>query len=134
LLSSLLHFIQHVPEAEPELDSELEVLTKSESMPDVRRRFATLPFQYYSEVWNPIAVPAEADPIVGDLADDLADIYLDVKRGLLHLEHDHPFDAAFHWAFMFRVHWGRHATSALRALHCYLVDPDRPEPGTAGSE
>ena len=44
-------------------------------------RAGNLPLNYYSEVFNPIPVPAE-EPVVGDLADDIADIYGDIERGL----------------------------------------------------
>lgn len=45
-------------------------------------RFKKLPFQYYGVVFDPLQVPPEA-PVIGDLADDLADIYVDLKSGLL---------------------------------------------------
>jgi hypothetical protein len=74
-------------------------------------------------VFDPIEVPA-SESVTGDLADDLMDIYCDLK-GLRYCDDGHTFQAVFHWSFTFAVHWGRHATSALRALHCYLVDPKR---------
>src|SRR5690349_3135565 len=48
----------------------------------VFQRFGTLPFNYYSECFDPLVVPAE-EPVTADLADDLADIWRDVKGGLL---------------------------------------------------
>jgi hypothetical protein len=88
------------------------------------RRFTALPFQYYSEIWNPVLVPTD-ETVTGNIADDLADIYFDLKQGLLYMDDGHPFQAVFHWTFMYGVHWGRHATTALRVLHCYLSDPNR---------
>src|SRR5688500_2121452 len=38
---------------------------------------ARLPFQHYGEVFNPLPVPPEAS-LVGDLADDLADVFAEV--------------------------------------------------------
>ena len=124
LLSSLLHHIQSVPGADPEDLLEHEILQKGEGTLDVYRRFGALPFQYYSEVWDPIEVPG-AEPVTGDLADDLMDIYVDLRQGLRYFEQNRTVQAIFHWTFSFGVHWGRHATSALRVLHCYLVDPRR---------
>jgi hypothetical protein len=58
--------------------------------------------------------------IFGDLADDLADIYRDIKPGLrawatsddAYLSH-----IVFGWKIpLFGSHWGVHAVSALRAL------------------
>src|ERR1051326_5539690 len=44
-------------------------------------RFGVLPFNYYSECFDPLVIPPE-EPVVADLADDLADIWRDVKVGL----------------------------------------------------
>lgn len=84
----------------------------------VYARFGRLPLQYYGEVFDTTRVPPE-EPTVGDLADDLLDIYTDVKGGLLYFSQGHPEQAVFHWRFTWGVHWGRHATSALRAMHCW---------------
>lgn len=80
-----------------------------------------MPFQYYSEFFRPIAEPPE-EPVTGDLADDLMDIYIDLKNGLRYYDVGRISDAVFEWAFSFGVHWDRHATGALRVLHCWVVD------------
>lgn len=89
----------------------------------VYRRFSRLPLQYYGEVFDTTRVPPE-EPSVGDLADDLLDIYADVKGGLIYFEQGHPEHAVFHWKFTWGVHWGHHATSALRAMHCWSTRVD----------
>ena len=89
----------------------------------VLKSFADLPFQYYREIFDPDADKDE-DAVVGDLADDLTDIYIDLKRGLMILETGTETAAVFDWRCSFGFHWGRHATSALRALHCYDL-PDQ---------
>ena len=33
-------------------------------------------------------------------------------------------DALWEWGFNFQAHWGEHASSAIRALHCYLAQED----------
>jgi len=81
---------------------------------------ARLPFQHYGEVFNPLPVPPE-ESIVGDLADDLSDIFGDVDRGLRLFETGRQEEAAWDWRFSLVHHWGEHATSAIRALHCYLA-------------
>jgi hypothetical protein len=86
---------------------------------------ARLPFQYYGEVFNPLPIPPEGS-IVGDLADDLADIFADMDRGLRCLEAGHPAEAVWEWGFGLVHHWGEHATSAIRALHCWLAS-EHPE-------
>lgn len=80
-----------------------------------------LPLQYYSDSSNPLVVPAEA-PSVGDIVDDITDIYRDVVGALRLHEAGFVNDAAWHWAFDFRSHWGEHATGALRAMYWHLRD------------
>ncbi|MNT90328.1 hypothetical protein D3C72_2312100 [compost metagenome] len=64
---------------------------------------------------------------MGDLGDDLMDAYQDIRAGLLLFDEGRARDALWHWSFMHRVHWGRHATSALHALHCMGISKARPE-------
>ena len=61
-------------------------------------------------------------PLVGDLADDIADIFSDVLTGLKCFDDGRMADAAWEWAFSFQTHWGRHASGAIRTLHAYLAD------------
>ena len=78
-------------------------------------RLKEFPFQYYWEIYDPILPKPEA-PVCGDITDDLADIYYDLKPGLILFEAGHEMAAAWQWRCMFS-HWGDHATSAIRALH-----------------
>ncbi len=96
----------------------------------VRERAAAIPLQHYSEIFSP-HVPQE-EPMVGDLADDLVEMYRDLAVGL-HL-HDAGFvdDALWQWGFGFQTHWGEHASSAIRALHCYLAFEDPSGLSSAG--
>ncbi len=65
------------------------------------------------------------------LGDDLADIWRDLKEGLLALAGGASPDAvAWEWRFGFYAHWGRHATEALRAVHARLAGEGGPH--TAG--
>jgi hypothetical protein len=75
-----------------------------------------LPFQYYWELFHSVTKEPE-EPVCGDLVDDLLDIYKDVKEGLLAFESGERVLAAWHWRNTFGFHWGRHATSAIKALH-----------------
>jgi Domain of unknown function (DUF5063) len=71
---------------------------------------------YYREVFDPHPMLNE-EPGVGDIGDDLLDVYKDIKRGLKIYSLGFPLAAEWEWAFNFRVHWGRHAAAALLALH-----------------
>ena len=74
---------------------------------------------YYREALDPNPMQSE-ELGIGDLGDDLLDIYKDIKRGLSLYELGYPKAAEWEWAFHFRVHWGRHATAGLLALHCMV--------------
>ncbi|MEO0574357.1 MAG: DUF5063 domain-containing protein [Pseudomonadota bacterium] len=78
-----------------------------------------LPLQYYSEVFSTLIVPPEK-PVVGDLSDDLVDVYRDIVPVLSIYEKGRVDEAEDHWRFWFHFHWGEHVTSANRALWSYL--------------
>lgn len=76
---------------------------------------AALFYEYY-DPWD------EKDHGVSMLADDLADIYFDMKGGLLALEAGAPAeDVLFEWRLGFQTHWGLHIVDALRAIHYRLL-------------
>jgi hypothetical protein len=79
-----------------------------------------LPLDFYGEVFDPLAVPPE-QPVLGSIADDIADIYRDVVGGLRELQAGRRAQASWEWGFGFQHHWGEHATGAIRALHCWLA-------------
>ena len=82
------------------------------------------PHRYYSETSDP-SKPDAQETVTGDLADDLADIYGDLRTGLafeVAAGREAPNDVLWTWRFDFESHWGRHATSALRAVHTLLYD------------
>jgi len=119
------------PDADPAVSEEYVDKNHHEAL---YSRLQRLPLQYYGEVFDTTQVPPE-EPIVGDLADDLLDIYADVKSGLRYFAAGHPPEAVFYWRFTWGVHWGRHATSALRAMHCWatrVADGDESRPATDG--
>ena len=87
----------------------------------MHRRFASLPFQYYRSEFDPLDLEPEGDGM-GDIADDLADIWRDLKPPLQLFDSADFAGAAFEWRYRFGIHWGRHAASALYPLHCWLVD------------
>jgi hypothetical protein len=82
---------------------------------------ARLPADHYGEVFEPWADPP-AEPVVGSLADDIADIYREVVGGLRAYQSGRRAAAVWEWGFGLRHHWGEHATGAIRALHCWLAE------------
>jgi len=85
----------------------------------IAKRASQLPLGYYGEVFDATVLPPE-DPVIGDLSDDFADIYRDVATGLRLFDLGRKAEARWEWSFNFAVHWGEHATGAIRALHVYL--------------
>jgi hypothetical protein len=66
--------------------------------------------------------------LVGSLADDLADIYRDVKETLAHVATDED-QIAILWEarLAFWSHWGSHAVDALRIIHTQYADRRDPK-------
>src|ERR1700730_17831755 len=62
----------------------------------INRSFAALPFNYYRGVLDP-SFDAEEQFVTGDLADDLTDIYSELKAGLLVPDGGQQDDAIWHW-------------------------------------
>ena len=71
---------------------------------------------FYAEIFDPYHDPPE-EAVMGSLADDFADIYRDLKAGLLKWSRGERDAAVWHWRFDFEAHWGEHASGALRAIH-----------------
>ena len=69
----------------------------------------------YRQVFDPTR---DTELICGSLADDIADIYRDLKEGLVLKEADQirPEDLIWEWRVRFYSHWGKHAIDAL--LRC----------------
>lgn len=97
------------------------------------RRFAGFPFSFYRVVFDPHDLEAEDEPVMGMLADDLADVYRDLAEGLDQAKQGNLEAACFDWAISYRTHWARHAVHALTAIELYrLGDGGSSIPGTGG--
>ena len=83
----------------------------------VLSKFQDLPINLYYDVFDPLKAES---PVTNSLADDVADIYRDVKEGLLLYKNGRIVEAVWEWRFNFRSHWGAHLTSAQQAIHSYL--------------
>jgi len=70
----------------------------------------------YRKVFDPYKPPSESE-VTGTLADDLSDIYGDLKAGLRKWQRGECEAAAWDWRFGFEYHWGRHLVGALQALY-----------------
>lgn len=80
------------------------------------------PQEAYWAYFDPSEPPNSVEqPIFHSLADDLADIYRDIKPGLRAwdtCDDSYLETIVFDWKTpLFGSHWGVHAVSAMRALH-----------------
>jgi hypothetical protein len=113
------------PASSNELENDRDVDAKRVSPQErlaVRDAAGRIPLGYYSEVFNPLDPLPTEDPVVGAIYDDIEDIYSDVVYGLRSYEAGHQALAVWEWVFHFQIHWGKHATGAIRALHCWLAE------------
>ena len=75
------------------------------------------PLDQYWVIFDPIMKDVE-DPVVSSLSDDLADIWRDLRNGLMHWDSvaGSP-DIVWEWHFSFHGHWSDHAVDALRSIN-----------------
>lgn len=86
------------------------------------KKLDRLPFRSYRKVFDPHDFEEKDEPVTATLSDELADIYRDLAGGVTLARDGHIDDACFHWAMNYRIHWARHAVSALAAIEIYRTD------------
>jgi hypothetical protein len=106
-------------QAEPENENGLPEIPTA-ILAQAARGLSGLNGWYYREYFNPDPTVTD-ESVLGDVGDDLFDIYTDMRRGLLLYDRGEIKDALWHWEFNFRIHWGRHAVGAIFALHCMAI-------------
>ncbi|QKX52854.1 DUF5063 domain-containing protein (plasmid) [Planococcus glaciei] len=105
-LSQLYAKALELPEVEPKEEHSIDL-----KFPLPKVEFKS--YNVYLEIFNPYC---DTTPVKGCLEDDITDIYSEIKKGLILYEHGHELEAVWHWKFGLKMHWGEHATSAIRAL------------------
>lgn len=73
------------------------------------------PRKTYRKVFDPYDMDGKDDH--GFLADDICDVYRDLRHGLVKWRRGEPDTAAHNWQWSFASHTGDHILWALRALH-----------------
>lgn len=90
-----------------------------------KRNLSSLIGFYYSEYFDPDPLLISTnEPGLGDVGDDLLDIYKDLKHGIVDFQLGKVEGALWYWSRMHGDHWGRHAVGALFALHCLVISKD----------
>jgi len=141
MAKAFCHLIENIDESDsswlqqltcllPRLHTAVRSLTSSDDTP-----FCLMPpgfderFEIYSRLrdrlggndsyWMEFDVALDSQSMTGSLADDLTDIYCDLKSGLNVLEEE-PGLAVDNWRSSFKMHWGQHLVDASR--HLYELD------------
>ncbi|MES2643293.1 MAG: DUF5063 domain-containing protein [Myxococcota bacterium] len=114
LLADLIGHGAQLPNVDPADDDDSDEDVPAPPTP--RKTVLFSDFQYYRCVSNPFdGIYDDPSLELGDITDDIGDIYADLQRGLVHWEHN-QLRAIWEWKFGFDHHWGRHAASVLNAL------------------
>lgn len=108
-----------LPKVPSESDDDLPEVP-SESLAKAVANLAPFSGWYYREVYDPHPHLSE-EPAMGDIGDDLLDTYKDIRAGLVLFDRGEAKEALWHWSFLHRIHWGRHAVGAMYALHCLVI-------------
>lgn len=119
LLAELIFKAHQLPDAEA-TDADLPRVAESQWKAVFDNLSKTLKHTYYWSVFSPTELE-DNQPSYGDLADDLADIWRDLKPGLVALTNcnDPEYwtnEAIWQWRFGLTAHWGNHAAEALSCL------------------
>src|ERR1043166_3181102 len=79
-------------------------------------------YSIYWHTFDPLESPPD-EPVASDLRNDFVEIYEDVRTGIqtwAAASIEDKADIAWGWRFNFIHHWGRHAVSAMTAVHALL--------------
>lgn len=79
--------------------------------------------RYYWMTLNPTKIETESEIVLGDLLDDLSDIYKDLKYSLM-IYNLNKIDckeiAIFDFKFDFETHWNNHCVNALYGINYFI--------------
>ena len=112
----------------PEIDAAGEDLPDGPTLDQWTERFKAVRTVLgdWSGYWTTLGVDS-GEAVLLPVADDLADIWRDIRRGLDGLEAGVPDDdVLWNWRFNCYAHWGPHASEALRVVFSLLRDNGGP--------
>ena len=117
ILAELNYFVLDLPDDDSEDDIELEDVS-TEQWKVVQSRFRNLPVDGYWTIFDP-SKTEDNKAVFTELSDDLADIYRDIKYGLILFDAGHFSEAIWEWTFHYKIHWGRHLLSAQKVIYSW---------------
>lgn len=125
----IFDFIKELSALLPRLHAAVEMLADAEATEDLlagidpEERFLLYSrlrkaFGDLDAYWLEFDMARDSLEKSGSLADDLADIYWELKAGLERLESDHTVLPTLRcWGAGYRLHWGQHLVDAERHLY-----------------
>jgi len=120
-------WMEHLAQILPQLHAAITVLEEPEGETELAE-WSELDarFELYAELhrllgrrdsyWMEFDVAQDGQCMTGSLADDLTDIYCELKHGLLRLDQG-QYDACSGLRASYTVHWGQHLVDAERHLY-----------------
>jgi hypothetical protein len=116
LLLQLISYAMELPEGSGNLGAERLSHEEYRAVVELIEGKLKDGYRHYWMVFEPWQ-PETPKPICGSIPDDLADIWRDLKRGLVAAKSGALANAVWEWRFSFETHWGAyHATHAIRPL------------------
>jgi hypothetical protein len=108
-----------LPPVKPETDVNETLLPEDDEL----RRSLQEKLGSLDVYWQIFDSTAKQEPVQGSIAQDISEIYFDLKQSLHQEETGIPQpDLTFEWRFDFRSHWGRHLLGALTAIHHRYIE------------
>ena len=108
-----------LPRLDPtELDSPREITHEEWDLTCRSLQQCLSKYDFYWKIFDPGELNVK-DPVNTQLSDDLADIWRDLKNGLIHWESASEAlrqQIVWEWRKTFDIHWSAHAVDALRVL------------------
>ncbi len=108
---------QELPKSKEIRDEEIDVDRSQVNSPMARILDLLGEEAYYDEVFDPVE---DCELVKANIADDLADIYLDLKSGYLKWStgtEEGMDEALWDWAFSLECHMGDHMVDVMRPIH-----------------
>ena len=113
---------------DPPGDEESDYGVSSAAWQEVYKRTGALDLGHYRDCPYGEDLTDELLPSLGDVSDDLTDIWKDLKTGLLMWNEGKHASAVWEWHFQFTCHWGSHAVDALRQIQGWIQQHARELP------
>ena len=112
----------HIPEGAPGSDADPPRESDAALREEISRRFPELGLYASVPPEEPSGAALDCAPEVGDAVDDLTDVVGEMRAIVWRCKNVDEEDAAWHFRFGYRTHWGRHLHDLRRYLHLLMFE------------